>query len=138
LASEIKFDVIPGPRKSVNRFLQWDENCNSLNYHLIPSRIVTFGVSENLEDESQVPGRAEVLPMKSTVKSLISAVCLSGLMAGTMAAQTQQGKNNDQQAQNNGEKSSSKSSSSQTGSTKSASKDKNSCGGKNGCGSKPK
>jgi hypothetical protein len=29
-------------------------------------------------------------------KSLLEAACLSGLMAGTMVAQTQQGKNNDQ------------------------------------------
>jgi hypothetical protein len=107
--------------------------------HFSPSRIVTFILSGNLEDESQV-SESGGLPMKT--KSLLAAACLSGLMAGTMVAQTQQGKNNDQQAQNNSEKSSSKNSpknsSSQTGSTKSASKDKNSCGGKNGCGSKPK
>jgi hypothetical protein len=76
--------------------------------------------------------------MRSTFKSLIATASLSGLMAGTMAAQTQQTKSNDQHPQGTSQKSSSKNTASQTGGSKTASKDKNSCGGKNGCGSKPK
>jgi hypothetical protein len=76
--------------------------------------------------------------MKSTFTSLMATACLSGLMAGTMAAQKQQTKSTDQHSQGTNQKSSSKNTASQAGGSKTASKDKNSCGGKNGCGSKPK
>jgi hypothetical protein len=76
--------------------------------------------------------------MKSTLKSLIATACFSGLMAGTMTAQAQQNKSNDQHSLGTSQKSSSKNTASQTAGSKSASKDKNSCGGKNGCGNKPK
>jgi hypothetical protein len=59
-------------------------------------------------------------------------------MAGTMAAQSQQTKRDDQHQQSKDSKNASKNSAPQTVDSKTASKDKNSCGGKNGCGSKPK
>ena len=84
--------------------------------------------------------------MKSTFKLMLASACLSGLMAGTMAAQSQdaqQNKTNPQKQQSNSQKSSSKQSASQnsdskTSTSKTASKDKNSCGGKNGCGNTAK
>jgi len=76
--------------------------------------------------------------LKPNFKSLIAAACLSGLMAGTVTAVAQQVKNADQQTKRKSEKGTSKSSTSQSGNSKSAAKDKNTCGGKNGCGSKPK
>ena len=89
--------------------------------------------------------------MTSTFKLLWASACLSGLMAGTMAAQsqdTQQNKSNEQHQQSNSQKNSSKQSASQTAGSKAAGKqtagngtagkDKNSCGGKNGCGNTTK
>ena len=76
--------------------------------------------------------------MKASFKSLIATACLSGLMAGTMAAQSQQGKSSGQDRQSTDQKSASKNSTSQTGDAKGAGKDKNSCGGKNGCAASPK
>jgi hypothetical protein len=100
--------------------------------HGRPCEIVTLTGGANLRVESRdlhVGKRSR--QMKFSFTSLITAACLSGLMTGTLAAQSQPAKQ-----QSKDQKSASKNSASQSAGSKSASKDKNSCGGKNGCGNK--